>query len=51
MSPKKENNTIRSAIFLSPHIHAELQKLADSKGTTISGMVRQIVLEYLMKKE
>jgi len=52
MSPKKAaSNTIRSSVFLSPHIHEELQKIADSKGTTISGIIRQIILEYLTKKE
>jgi len=51
VSAKPVNNTIRASVFLSPILHNKLKAIADKNKTTISGMLRQIVLEYLMKQE
>lgn len=51
MSPKKSENTIRTALFLALDTVEKLQQVAKRKGTTISGIIRMIILEYLTKKE
>lgn len=50
MSPKGSANTERVNVFFSPETVKELKQLADEKGTTLSGIIRMITLEYLAKK-
>ena len=50
MSPKGSVNTERVNVFFSPETVKELKQLADEKGTTLSGIIRMITLEYLAKK-
>lgn len=50
MSAKKPLNTQRINVFFSPDVIAELKRLASEKGTSVSGIIRMIVLEYLAKK-
>lgn len=50
MSPKGSANTIRVNVFFSPETVKELKQLAGEKGTTLSGIIRMITLEYLAKK-
>lgn len=50
MSPKGSANTKRVNVFFSPETVKELKQLADEKGTTLSGIIRMITLEYLAKK-
>lgn len=50
MSAKKPLNTQRINVFFSPDVIAELKRLAVEKGTSVSGIIRMIVLEYLAKK-
>ncbi|MCX4256102.1 MAG: hypothetical protein OSJ54_04140 [Oscillospiraceae bacterium] len=50
MSPREKTNSERINVFFSPEILSELKKLAAEKGTTVSGLVRMIVLEFLAKK-
>jgi hypothetical protein len=51
MSPRKPANTERINVFFSADALAKLHQLADSKGTTISGVVRMIVLEHLAEQK
>lgn len=50
MSAKKPMNTQRINVFFAPDIIDELKRLATERGTSVSGLVRMIVLEYLAKK-
>lgn len=50
MSPREKSNSERINVFFSPEVLSELKKLATEKGTTVSGLVRMIVLEFLAKK-
>ena len=49
MSPRPKANSERTNVFFSPEIMDDLRKLADEKGTSVSGLIRMIVLEYLAK--
>lgn len=49
MSPRPKANSERTNVFFSPEIMEELRKLAEEKGTSVSGLIRMIVLEYLAK--
>ena len=50
MSPRPKANSERINVFFSDDIVQKLKELAHEKGTTVSGLVRMIVLEYLAKK-
>ena len=50
MSPRQKSNSERTYVFLSPQTLAELKALASKKGTSVSGLIRMIVLEYLANK-
>ena len=50
MSPREKSNSERINVFFSPEALSELKRLAAEKGTTVSGLVRMIVLEFLAKK-
>lgn len=50
MSPREKSNSERINVFFSPEVLSELKRLAVEKGTTVSGLVRMIVLEFLAKK-
>ena len=50
MSPREKSNSERINVFFAPDVLVELKKLAAEKGTTVSGLVRMIVLEFLAKK-
>lgn len=50
MSPKKKANTERVSTFLSPSDLNKLEHEAAIKGTTVSGIIRMIILEYLAQK-
>ena len=47
MSPRPKANSERTNVFFSPEIMDDLKKLAEEKGTSVSGLIRMIVLEYL----
>lgn len=47
MSPKPKANSERTNVFFSPEVMSELKALANKKGTSVSGLIRMIVLEYL----
>lgn len=49
MSPKPKANSERTNVFFSPEVMNRLRALAEEKGTSISGLIRMIVLEYLSK--
>lgn len=49
MSPRPKANSERTNVFFSPEIMEELRKIAAEKGTSVSGLIRMIVLEYLAK--
>lgn len=51
MSPRPKANTERTNVFFSPEIMARLRELAEKKGTSVSGLIRMIVLEYLAKEK
>lgn len=47
MSARKVENTERINVFLPASVLEQLRETADERGTTVSGMVRMIVLEWL----
>lgn len=47
MSPRPKANSERTNVFFSPEVMKRLKEIADSKGTSVSGLIRMIVLEYL----
>ena len=51
MAGRPKENTERTNVFLSPEDMQQLRKVAAEKGTTVSGMIRMIVLEYLSKEK
>ena len=51
MCPKQKKNTERINVFFSEDDIARIRDEAQLKGTTVSGMVRMIVLEYLNRTE
>ena len=51
MSPRPKANSERTNVFFSPDVMEELRKIAEKKGTSVSGLIRMIVLEYLAGKE
>ena len=51
MSPRIKENTERINVFFSPSAIDQLREAAEARGTTVSGMVRMIVLEWLRKEE
>lgn len=44
---KKKTDMIRHQVFVFPKDWAELERLADEKGATVSFMVREAIVEYL----
>ncbi len=47
MSPRPNANSERTNVFFSPEIMLQLRRMAEEKGTSVSGLIRMIVLEYL----
>lgn len=51
MSPRPKANSERTNVFFSPEVMERLRNLAAKKGTTVSGLIRMIVLEYLAREK
>lgn len=51
MSPRPKANSERTNVFFSPETMEELRQLAKQKGTSVSGLIRMIVLEHLEAKK
>lgn len=51
MSPREKTNTERINVFFSSEALQKLKEKANEKGTSVSGLVRMIVLEYLNEKK
>lgn len=51
MSPRPKANSERTNVFFSPDIMEKLRQIAQEKGTSVSGLIRMIVLEYLADKK
>lgn len=49
MSPREKANSERINVFFSEEVVVKLKQIALEKGTSVSGLVRMIVLEYLAK--
>ena len=49
MSPKEKKNTVQIRVFIPPEAYERLQKEAEAKGSTISGITRMIILEHIGK--
>lgn len=47
MSPRVKANSERTNVFFSPDTMNKLREIAKEKGTSVSGLIRMIVLEYL----
>ena len=47
MSPRPKANRERTNVFFSPDVMEKLRDIASQKGTSVSGLIRMIVLEYL----
>jgi len=50
LSPRPKNNSERINVFFPKDILDKLKTLAEEKGTTVSGLIRMIVMEYLTAK-
>lgn len=51
MSPKQKANTERTNVFFTPEVMEQLRKKSEEKGTSVSGLIRMIVLEYLAENK
>ena len=51
VSPREKANSERTNVFFSPEVMEQLRETAKSKGTSVSGLIRMIVLEYLDKNK
>lgn len=51
MSPREKANSERTNVFFSPKVMDALRTLAKEKGTSVSGLIRMIVLEYLANQK
>ena len=51
MSPRPKANSERTNVFFSPDVMERLRAIAVEKGTSVSGLIRMIVLEYLAEKK
>lgn len=51
MSPRPKANTERTNVFFTPQVMEQLKKKAEEKGTSVSGLIRMIVLEYLAESK
>jgi len=47
ISPKEKQNSQKVSIFLSPEHLEAIRQESEKKGTTVSGMIRMIVIEHL----
>lgn len=50
MSPRPKANSTRINVFFSDEVVEKLKTLAEEKGTSVSGLIRMIVLEHLAEK-
>ena len=50
MSPREKANSERINVFFSSDVVKQLKDIALQKGTSVSGLIRMIVFEYLSKK-
>ena len=46
MTPRPKANSERTNVFFSPEVMEQLRALAEKKGTSVSGLIRMIVLEF-----
>lgn len=51
MSPRPKANSERTNVFFSPDVMKTLREKAEEKGTSVSGLIRMIVLEYLAQQK
>ena len=51
MSPRPKANSERTNVFFSPEVMEQLRWIASEKCTSVSGLIRMIVLEYLSEKK
>ena len=51
MSPRPKANSERTNVFFSPDVMERLRAIAAEKGTSVSGLIRMIVLDYLANKK
>jgi len=51
MSPRPVANSERTNVFFSPEVMEKLKRVAQEKGTSVSGLIRMIVLEYLQAQK
>jgi len=51
MSPREKENSAKVYVFLPPDIVQSLKVEAKSKGTTVSGLIRMLILEHESKKK
>lgn len=49
MLARQKENTERINIFLPPDILQKLKEESSKKGTTVSGLIRMLIFEYLNK--
>ena len=50
MSPRPKANTERTNVFFTPEVMDQLRQLAERNVTSVSGLIRMIVLDYLAEK-
>lgn len=51
MAARPKANSERTNVFFSPDVMEELRSIAAEKGTSVSGLIRMIVLAYLAEQK
>lgn len=51
MTPREKKNTVQIRVFIPPDVYDDMKEEADSKGTTISGLTRMILIEHHDKRK
>ena len=51
MTPRPKANSERTNVCFSHEVMEQLRALAEKKGTSVSGLIRMIVLEFLAQQK
>jgi hypothetical protein len=51
VAARPKANSERTNVFFSPDVMEELRSIAAEKGTSVSGLIRMIVLAYLAEQK
>ena len=51
MAAREKKNTVQIRVFIPPEVYEKMQDEADTKGTTISGLTRMVLLERYAEQD